>query len=78
MNSLAPFSKESESEDSIGKIWKVGIACLPETIGEKVPPLVPILRPVPDLVICKKHPPDLLLCPQDFKKDQIIIVNKPN
>ena len=48
-------------EQSMGCcIWLVFV----QTIGEKLPALVPILRPVPDLVICKKHPADLLLFPQ--------------
>ena len=38
-----------------------------QTIGEKLPALVPILRPVPDLVICKKDPPDLLLFPTELQ-----------
>ena len=35
-----------------GRLHLVGV----QTIGEKLPALVPILRPVPDLVICKKAP----------------------
>ena len=52
-----------------------GVGAIVQTIGEKLPALVPILRPVQDLVICKKHSVDLLLFPTQlqfqFRKVQI-------
>ena len=48
--------------------WLLPLHCsFVQTIGEKLPALVPILRPVPDLVICKKDPPDLLLFPTELQ-----------
>ena len=48
-------------------VGMVGVGAIVQTIGEKLPALVPILRPVQDLVICKKHSVDLLLFPTQLQ-----------
>ena len=51
----------------ISGVGMVGAGAIVQTIGEKLPALVPILRPVQDLVICKKHSVDLLLFPTQLQ-----------